>query len=265
MKSRLIVNGAAGRMGRRIVALSCEDGGFEIVGAAERGDHPEIGRDAGVLAGVGEVGVSLGSEYPSDADVMIDFTWPGVTDDVIAHCVSNGISLVIGTTGLSDEQQEGLVKASERIAVVYATNMSVGMNVLFTLVAKAAQMLGEEYDIEIVEAHHRFKKDAPSGSALSLAESVAEATGRDWPGCLVHGRQGGDALREKGSIGMHAIRGGDITGQHSVIYSTLGETVRLSHDAHNRDNFVHGALRAGLWLRGKEAGMYTMKQVLGVE
>jgi 4-hydroxy-tetrahydrodipicolinate reductase len=143
--------------------------------------------------------------------------------------------------------------------------MSVGMNVLFFLAGKVAAMLGEEYDIEIIEQHHRFKKDAPSGSALTLAESICKATGRDFPVCLTHGRSGKDALRQKGTIGMHAIRAGDITGEHEVIFSTLGETVTLSHSAHSRDTFARGALRAAEWLVGKKPALYSMADVLGIK
>jgi 4-hydroxy-tetrahydrodipicolinate reductase len=170
----------------------------------------------------------------------------------------------MGTTGLAPAQQEAIRAATQRIPVIYGTNMSVGMNVLFTLVGKAAALLGENYDIEIIEQHHRFKKDAPSGSALTLAEKICEATKRDLDTCLTHGRSGKEALREKGTIGMHAVRAGDITGIHSVIYSTLGETVTLNHTAHNRDTFVQGALRAAQWLVGKEPGLYSMANVLGL-
>jgi 4-hydroxy-tetrahydrodipicolinate reductase len=149
--------------------------------------------------------------------------------------------------------------------MIYGTNMSVAMNVLFNLAAKAAKMLGDNYDIEIVEQHHRFKKDAPSGSALTLAEKIANATGRKFPDCLTYGRYGKESLRQPGQIGIHAVRAGDIAGIHSVIFSTLGETVTLEHNAHNRDNFARGALLAAKWLVGKKPGSYTMAQVLGLE
>ena len=171
----------------------------------------------------------------------------------------------MGTTGLTAKQQAVIETASGHIPVIYGTNMSVGMNVLFSLVGKAAAMLGSDYDIEIIEQHHQFKKDAPSGSALTLAEKISTATARDFPACLVHGRCGKDTLREKDTIGMHAIRAGDITGIHSVIYSTLGETITLNHTAHSRDTFVRGALRAAEWLIGKAPGRYSMPDVLGLE
>jgi len=265
MKKKLIINGAAGRMGRRIVALAVEGGHFEIFGAVEAAGHADIGKDAGLLAGVAETGVKLGSEYPAGADVMIDFSLAEAADKVIKYCVPNKVSLVTGTTGLSDGQVRKLEVAGKKIAIVRASNMSVGMNVLFRLVGKVAQMLGDDYDAEIVESHHRYKKDAPSGSAITLAKNIAGRTGRDWPGCVVHGRKGKDALRGAGTIGMHAVRAGDITGEHSVMFSTLGETVTLAHRAHNRYTFASGALRAARWVVGKKPGLYSMGDVLGME
>jgi 4-hydroxy-tetrahydrodipicolinate reductase len=172
---------------------------------------------------------------------------------------------VIGTTGLTAEQQEALKTAGSKIPVLYSTNMSVGMNVLFNLVGKAAAMLGEDYDIEIVEEHHRFKKDAPSGSALTLAQNICKATNRPYPNSLIHGRSGKEALRKKGEIGMHAVRAGDITGIHTVIYGALGDTITFNHTAHSRDIFVRGALRAAEWLQGKPAALYSMADVLGIK
>ena len=264
MEFKLIVNGVSGRMGRRIVALAVESGAFEIIGAIENQGHGDIGKDVGVLAGVDAVGVAISSEYPEEADVMIDFSLPIAADKVIDYCESNDVSLVMGTTGLSDGQIARLEAAAEKIAIVQATNMSVGMNTLFSLVGKVAKMLGAEYDVEIVEAHHRFKKDSPSGTALTLAENVAVETGRDWPECLVHGREGKEALREKGTIGMHAQRMGDVVGEHTVAFGTLGETVELSHRAHSRDIFARGALAAAAWLVGQKAGLYSMLDVLGL-
>ncbi len=264
MKSKLTVIGAAGRMGRRIVALAAESGQFDLVGAIDAPNHPEAGKDAGLLAGVGALDVPISAVWPDAADVAIDFSLPEGADKTISHCIVNGIALVMGTTGLAAAQQEAIREAAQKIPVVYATNMSVGMNALFALVGKVAAMLGEEYDIEIIEQHHRFKKDAPSGTALTLAEKICEATGRDFPGSLTHGREGKDAMRQKGTIGMHAVRAGDITGIHSVIYGTQGETITLNHTAHSRDTFVRGALRAAQWLTDKKSGLYSMADVLGL-
>jgi 4-hydroxy-tetrahydrodipicolinate reductase len=263
MKPKLVVIGAAGRMGKRIVSLAIESGEFNIVGAVERQDHPDIGS---VLAAEPK-NVELLSiyPYPSDADVAIDFSIPVAAVRTIDFCLENDIALVLGTTGLNAEQQEKIKGASEKIPILYATNMSVAMNVLFDLVGKVAAMLGEEYDIEIIEQHHRFKKDAPSGTALTLAEKIHSATGRDRPGALTYGRNGRDALRQKGTIGIHSVRAGDITGVHSVLFSTLGETLTLTHTAHSRDTFARGALQAAKWLVGKEPGLYSMADALGLE
>jgi 4-hydroxy-tetrahydrodipicolinate reductase len=265
MTPQLIVSGAGGRMGRRIISLAIESGHFKIVGAIERAGHPDIGTDAGTLAGLVPLNVLLSNTSPSMADVMIDFSLPEAADANIEYCTKNHVALVLGTTGLADAQLQKLKSAAAKIPIVQATNMSVGMNVLFALVGKAAAMLGPEYDVEIVEQHHRFKKDSPSGSALTLSKNIAAAEGWPWPDCLVHGRVGKEALRAKNTIGVHAVRAGDITGEHRVIFSTLGETVALSHSAHNRDNFARGALRAAAWLTGKKPGLYSMADVLGIK
>ena len=265
MKPKLLIIGAAGRMGRRILSLAADANQYDIVAAVERQDHPDIGKDAGLVAAAGPINVKLDSVYPAGADVAIDFSQPAAADSTVDYCVKNGVALVLGTTGLSNEQLAKIKAASTKIPVIYGTNMSVGMNVLFSLVGKVASMLGDDYDIEIVEQHHRFKKDAPSGSALTLAENICKATGKRFPDCVTCGRSGKDALREKGTIGMHAIRAGDITGIHSVIFGTLGEKLTLNHTAHSRDTFARGALRAAQWLTGKKPGLYSMADVLGLK
>ncbi len=265
MKPRLSVIGAAGRVGRRIVALASESGQFDIVAAIDRENHPDMGKDAGLLAGVPSLDVPLSDACEVSADVAIDFSLPEATDKTLSQCTDNNLALVLGTTGLDHDQRTAVEQAARSIPIVFATNMSVGMNLLFSLVGKVAAMLGEDYDIEIIEQHHRFKKDAPSGSALTLAEKICEATSRDFPRCLTHGRNGKDALRQKSTIGMHAIRAGDITGVHSVIYGATGETISLNHTAHSRDTFVRGALRAAKWLIGQRPGLYSMTNVLGIE
>ncbi|MFH1616855.1 MAG: 4-hydroxy-tetrahydrodipicolinate reductase [Planctomycetota bacterium] len=265
MKITLIVNGAAGRMGRRIITIALESGQFDIIAAVEKHDHPDIGRDAGQLVGKDPINVKIDSTCPSDAGCLIDFSLPEAADAIIAHCLRNNIALVMCTTGLADEQIKKIKDAAHKIPVIRSANMSIGMNVLFSLAGKVADMLGDDYDIEIIESHHRFKKDAPSGSALTLAENIAKQTNRAWPGCLVHGRSGKNATRLKGTIGMHAVRAGDITGEHTVIYTALGERITLTHTAHSRDTFAVGALRAAAWLTGKEAGLYSMADVLGIK
>ena len=258
MGIKLVVIGAGGRMGRRILALAVESGRFEIVGAIERPDHPDIGKDSGLIAASGSTGVVLTDTFPTvGGDVAIDFSLAPALDRTLDYCLENGIALVSGATAVSDKQREKLKAASKKIPVLHATNMSVGMNVLFSLVGKVATMLGDEYDIEIVEQHHRFKKDAPSGSAMTLAEKICQETGRAFPESLLYGRNGKEALRQKGSIAIHAVRAGDITGVHSILYGTPGETITLNHTASSRDTFVHGALRAAEWL-------YSMIDVLGL-
>lgn len=266
MGTKLIVIGAAGRMGRRILSLAAESGKFDIIATIDRQGHPDIGKVLGLESASGSIDVVLSDTYPTAAvDVAIDFSQPEAVDETIDYCLKNSVALVSGTTGLSVRQQDKIKAASGNIPVIYGTNMSVGMNILFSLVGKAASMLGDEYDIEIIEQHHRFKKDAPSGSALTLAENICRATGRDFPEAVVHGRCGKDALRQKGTIGIHAVRAGDITGVHSVIFGTLGETVTLNHTANSRDTFVHGALRAAKWLVGKKPASYSMADVLGIK
>jgi 4-hydroxy-tetrahydrodipicolinate reductase len=252
-------------MGRRIIAMAMEDGAFDTVGAVEKKGHPDIGKDAGVVAGVPQLNVTITDGFPGRADIVVDFSLPEAADGSLDYCVKNKAGLVLGTTGLSDGQQKKIEAASSKIPIVCATNMSVGMNALFNLVGKVAALLGDAYDIEIIEQHHRFKKDAPSGSALTLAENMAKATGKKFPDCLANGRSGKDAMRDKGQIGIHAVRAGDITGIHSVIFSTLGETVTLNHTAHSRDTFARGAIRAAKWLIGKKPGLYSMADVLGLK
>ena len=281
MKPKLVVVGAAGRMGRRIISLAIDAGQFDIIGAVERQNHPDIGKDAGLVAAAETINVKIDSAYPAGANMVIDFSQPAAADKTIDYCLKNSVALVLGTTGLSDEQKNKIKSASAKIPLIYATNMSVGMNVLFALAGKVASMLappqngmsrssfgarrGDEFDTEIIEQHHRFKKDAPSGSALTLAENICKATEKKFPDCITYGRSGKDALRGKGTIGIHAVRAGDITGKHDVIFSTLGETVTLSHTAHSRDTFARGALRAANWLVGKKPGLYSMTDVLGLK
>jgi 4-hydroxy-tetrahydrodipicolinate reductase len=266
MGIKLAIIGAGGRMGRRIVSLAVESSRFDIVGSVERPGHPDIGKDSGLIAGSGPIGVVLADTYPTiAAQVTIDFSFARAMDATLAYCLEKNVALLVGTTGLTEKQREKLKAAAGKIPVLYATNMSVGMNVLFSLVGKVASMLGPEYDVEIIEQHHRFKKDAPSGTALTLAENICKATGRQFPESLAHGRSGTNVPRQKGTIGVHAVRAGDITGIHSIIFGTLGETVTLTHTANSRDTFARGALRAAEWLIGKEAGLYSMMDVLDNE
>lgn len=265
MSCKVIVVGAAGRMGKRLVKLAAGDEDFELIGAVEAAGHPDIGKDPVSLAGAGTSNIEISDSFPSAADAVIDFSSPEASEKTLRYCLDNKTTLVMGTTGLDENQQKKIKDAAKQIPMLYGTNMSIGMNVLFSLVEKAAGMLSEDYDIEIIEKHHRFKKDSPSGSAMTLAEKVCNSSGRKFPDCIQHGREGKDTLRRKGTIGMHAVRGGDITGQHSVMFATLGENITLSHTATNRDNFAKGALRAADWLKDKTPGHYSMADVLGID
>ena len=265
MKPKLLIVGAGGRMGKRIISLAIEGNDFSILAAVDKKGHPDMGKDVGLMVSGKPLEVNLDFNFPdAAADVVLDFSQPQASDGTISYCLQKKCPLVLGTTGLSSQQQEKIRAASQKIVIVYSTNMSVGMNILFSHAGKIAAMLKEDYDVEIVEQHHRFKKDAPSGSALTIAENICRATGRDYPGSIIYGRQGKEALRKKGEIGIHSVRAGDITGIHTIIFSTEGETFSLNHTAHNRDCFARGALRAAAWLIGRKPALYSMADVLGV-
>ena len=262
--TRIAITGAAGRMGRRIAALAIESEQFDIVAALEAAGHEAIGKDIGELAGLGKFGTEVTCDLPQIPQVMIDFTTPEGTAHWIEVCKNHGIAMVVGTTGLTASQQASVADAASVIAIVQGANMSVGVNLLLRLVGQVAAALGGDYDIEIAETHHRFKKDAPSGTALALAKAICKATGKDPGETLVYGR-GGQCPRKPGEIGTHALRVGDTVGEHSVHFGNLGETITLSHSAHTRDTFVRGALRAAQWLVGRKPGLYGMADVLGMQ
>jgi 4-hydroxy-tetrahydrodipicolinate reductase len=259
------IAGAAGRMGRRLIALAGEQPDtFTLAAAVDAPGCPDLGKDAGVLAGVPAAGVAIAAALNDKPRVMIDFTVPAATRVLLRQCMERRIALLIGTTGLTGDDQTLIDQAAQVIPVLQATNMSLGVNLLLAVAAQMARQLGTDYDIEIVEAHHNQKKDAPSGTALSLAESICKATGREMERDLVHGRQGRDAKRVPGTIGMHALRMGDVVGEHTVFFATGGERIELKHVATTRDTFARGALRAAVFLAGAEAGRYTMADVLGL-
>jgi 4-hydroxy-tetrahydrodipicolinate reductase len=260
----IAIHGAAGRMGKRLLALASEDARLRVVAALEQPGHPSLGQDAGSLAGISPLSVPLHHELSARPQVLIDFSLPAGTRRVLELCVAQRIALVIGTTGLTSDDHAAIDQAGKTIAVLQAPNMSLGVNLLFALAAKAAATLGDDYDIEIVEAHHRFKKDAPSGTALGLAQAICDATGKDMDNDLVHGRHGEDVPRQPGKIGMHALRLGDVVGRHTAHFATLGEELQLTHIASNRDVFVAGALRAAHWLADKPAGRYHMTDMLSL-
>jgi 4-hydroxy-tetrahydrodipicolinate reductase len=260
----IAITGAAGRMGQRLLALAKQDGDFKIVGAVERPDHPMQGRDAGEVAGVGAMGIGITFDLKATPQVLIDFTSPDSTRHWLKSCRDRGIGMVIGTTGLQSQDQAAIERASTDIAVLQSPNMSLAVNVLFKVVGEVAKMLGDDYDKEIVEGHHRFKKDAPSGTAMGLADSIIKAMGKTRES-LAYGRHGDDVVRKKGEIGMHSLRIGDEVGRHTAYFAAQGERLELTHVATNRDTFAHGALRAAKWLAGQKPGRYTVADVLGLK
>ena len=264
---KAVVAGAFGRMGTAIIESIDSTPGIELTGALERDSHPQLGQEL-IRPGITDAPLvrvtSRFEDLPEDADVLIDFTAPEATLRNLEACAETGVSAVIGTTGLSGEQKEALVMFAGRTPTVFSPNMSVGVNLLFQLAATAAAALGDDYDVEIIEAHHRLKKDAPSGTALHLAEVVAEALGRDLEKQAVYARQGMIGERTVEEIGIQTIRAGDIVGEHTLLLAGPGERIELTHRAHNRDNFARGAVRAAMWVADKEPGLYSMADVLGL-
>ena len=264
---RVAISGAAGRMGRTLVAACAGRSDFECAGALEQPGHEAIGSDAGTLAGSGAIGVEV-TDDPGrilDAvDGVIDFSFPSGTVALAERCRSAGTQIVIGTTGFSVAERARVEACAADIPVLIAPNMSVGVNACFHLIELASRILGEDTDIEIIEMHHRNKVDAPSGTAVRMGEIVAEALGRDLASCAVYGREGHTGVRERETIGFETIRGGDAVGEHTVMFAGTGERVEITHRAGSRLNFAHGALRASRWLRERESGLYDMQDVLGL-
>jgi 4-hydroxy-tetrahydrodipicolinate reductase len=264
VKTIIGINGCCGRMGRRIVQLAHEDEELSIGAAMEFAGHPDQGKDVGHVAGIGKIGVPIGSSLPTDPrlNVVIDFSTPEGTMAVLPQCVSRRIPLVVATTGFTAGQRQEIEEAAHETALLMAPNMSLAVNVLMSLVQRAAELLRDKnFDVEILERHHRFKKDSPSGTALHFARIVQGAMGQTQ---LRHGREGLVGERPGHEIGIHAVRVGDNVGEHTIIFSTLGETLELTHRAHARDCYVRGALQAAKFLADKPPGRYTMKDVLGL-
>ncbi|MBW1682393.1 MAG: 4-hydroxy-tetrahydrodipicolinate reductase [Deltaproteobacteria bacterium] len=263
----VIVAGVAGRMGMRIVHMIQQDPGVRLVGAFERPDHPAVGEDAGVVAGTGPLGIRImGSveEALGEGRVLIDFTAPEATLENLRSICPRGLAAVIGTTGLEGALLEEAERLAGTIRCVMAPNMSVGVNVLFKLAGLVASILGSDYDMEILEVHHRLKKDAPSGTAMRLGRILAESVGRDLEKVGVYERKGIIGRRTDEEIGIQTWRGGDITGEHTVLFAGIGERLELIHRAHNRDNFARGAIRAAKWVVDQPEGLYDMQDVLGL-
>lgn len=267
MTVKIAILGAAGRMGRALVNAIALQADAQLVAALDRENAPESGLDAGSLAGLPALGVFISSDIDealARADVLIDFTRPEGTLAAIAACRKAGKPIIIGTTGFTAEQKAVIAAATQQIAVCQAANFSVGVNVLLKLVEDAARTLGDAYDVEIVEAHHRHKVDAPSGTALALGEAAAAGLGRDLKQVAVYGREGHTGARETQTIGFATVRGGDVIGDHTVMYLGEGERLEISHKASSRSNFAGGAVRAALWLAARPAGGYSMRDVLGL-
>ncbi len=259
---RIAINGAGGRMGGRLVALTHEDAELSLVAAIEFAEHPAMGEDIGQVHHMGDLGVPLTTGLDVDADVLIDFSSPDASVARAHECARRGVAMVVGTTGHIDEQRAIIEEAAGKVAVLMAPNMSVGVNLLFKLTEEVARILGQDWDPEIVEVHHRFKKDAPSGTALRLAERVAAGRGVDLGDVGVYGRSGIVGERKPAEIAVHAVRTGDVVGDHTVIFGTLGERIELKHQAHTRDTFARGALRAAKFVAQAEAGLYGFDALL---
>ena len=261
---RIAVVGAAGRMGKTLIeAIGQADA--RLTAAVDRPDSSLIGADAGELAALGKLGVALSGDLATvleQFDVLIDFTHPSVTLRNLALCRQAGKAMIIGTTGFSAEEKQLLAEAGKEIPIVFAANFSVGVNLCLKLLDTAARVLGDEVDIEIIEAHHRHKVDAPSGTALRMGDVVAQALGRDLAEVAVYGREGQTGARERQTIGFATVRAGDVVGDHTVLFAGDGERVEITHKASSRMTFAKGAVRAALWLEGRKAGLYDMQDVL---
>lgn len=268
MVLRVGICGAAGRMGKTILEVCHETKGVVIGAAIEYKGSPMIGADAGEQAGLGKLGIAIVDDIASVADqfdVLIDFTLAASVPENVKKCRAVGKNMIIGTTGLSDEQKKIISDAARDIAIVFAPNMSIGVNLCFKLLEQAAKVIGEDADIEIIEAHHREKKDAPSGTSLRMGEVVANVLGRNLKDCAIYGREGITGPRDKKNIGFETIRAGDIVGEHTVMFATSGERVEISHKATSRKTFAAGAVRAAQWVSAKKSGLFDMQDVLGLK
>jgi 4-hydroxy-tetrahydrodipicolinate reductase len=262
---RIAVMGAAGRMGKTLIEAVQQAPGAGLTAAVDRPDSTLVGADAGELAAIGRIGVPLSGDLDrvvDEFDVLIDFTHPTVTLKNLAFCRKHGKAMIIGTTGFSVEEKQLLAEAGKDIPIVFAANFSVGVNLCLKLLDTAARVLGDDVDIEITEAHHRHKVDAPSGTAVRMGEVIADALGRDLKKVAVYGREGQTGARDRETIGFATVRAGDIVGDHTVLFAAEGERVEITHKASSRMTFAKGAVRAALWLDGREPGLYDMQDVL---
>ncbi len=263
----VVVTGVTGRMGKTIVSSVQENSASALVGALDRAGHTLLGKDAGDVAGIGKAGVKITHDLKrafKNGDVIIDFTSPEASVKHLEKAVELGKAIVVGTTGFSHHQRDHIKELAEETAVVMAPNMSVGVNLLLKLVHDSAEILGDDYDIEIVEMHHRYKKDAPSGTAIRIGEVAASARDKDFDKVTTYERSGIIGERGSGEIGIQTLRGGDIVGDHTVIFAGKGERIELIHRASSRETFARGAVRAAIWVADKPNGLYDMQDVLGI-
>jgi 4-hydroxy-tetrahydrodipicolinate reductase len=264
---RVAIVGASGRMGLTLIQAVTQSSALTLTVAIDRADSPVMGKDAGDIAGVGTIDVKVTdklTEVSDQFDVLIDFTRPDVSMDYLEHCRLAGKKMVIGTTGFNDAQKDQITEASKTTAIMMAPNMSVGVNLTLKLLEMAAKIMGEYTDIEIIEAHHRYKVDAPSGTALRMGEVIAKTLNRDLKDCAIYGREGITGERDRKTIGFSTIRAGDIVGEHTVMFADEGERVEITHKASSRMTFANGAVRAAAWLGDKSTGLYDMQDVLGL-
>ncbi|MFP1739186.1 4-hydroxy-tetrahydrodipicolinate reductase [Lonsdalea quercina] len=265
---RIAIAGAGGRMGRQLIQAVDHVDGAVLGAALERAGSTLVGSDAGELAGLGKRNVVVSDSLDAvkdDFDVLIDFTRPEGTLAHLAFCRRHAKSMIIGTTGFDDAGKTAISEASAEIGIVFAANFSVGVNVMLKLLEKAAKVMGDYTDIEIIEAHHRHKVDAPSGTALAMGESIAGALGRDLKSCAVYAREGYTGERDPKSIGFATVRAGDIVGEHTAMFADIGERVEITHKASSRMTFANGAVRAAIWLSAHKSGLYDMKDVLELD
>ena len=264
----ITVIGAAGKMGSRIIALSRDYENIKLIGAVERKEHKNIGQDIGDVIGIGKTGIKLVSnikDVEGKTNVCIDFSSPESTSQNLKALSGNPVPVVIGTTGVTKDITEEIKSYAQKAPCVFAPNMSVGVNLLLKVLTDVAKVLGDDYDIEIIEAHHRLKKDAPSGTAMKMAQVIAEALGRNLEETAVYTRKGLIGERTKKEIGIQTIRAGDIVGEHTVLFGGLGERIEITHKASSRDTFARGALKAALWVHKPAPGLYDMRDVLGLK
>ncbi|RJQ44666.1 MAG: 4-hydroxy-tetrahydrodipicolinate reductase [Nitrospiraceae bacterium] len=265
---KIIVSGAAGRMGSRIIALSRDIKDIHLSGAVEHKNHPALGRDIGEVTGIGTTGIKLTDNVRNvteKADVLIDFSSTSATIECLKNLADRPMSVVIGTTGFSKDEIGHISLYAQKAPCVLAPNMSVGVNLLLKVLANIAKVTGDDYDVEIIEAHHRMKKDAPSGTAIKMAQVVASALNRKLEDTAVYARHGLIGERTQKEIGIQTIRAGDIVGEHTVIFGTQGERIEITHKASSRDTFARGALKAALWVYKQTPGLYDMQDVLGLK